>query len=174
MVYDLPDFCADAHASLKAKPLPAALDDIARDLSRLLANEAFVRASFHDDTPPGKTMLFHDPELDFYVYAHTQAEGKGGAPHSHGSSWAVYGNAKEFTEMTEYTRVNPESEEAVVLKKSDHYRLGPGQTRGYGPGVIHSTAHPKKAWVVRVTGTDLDKIPRYHFKKSRDKVLEEA
>ena len=51
------------------------------------------------------------------------------------------------------------------------YRLAPGQTRAYGPGVIHSTAHPEKAWVIRVTGTDLDELPRYHFSK-QDRILE--
>ena len=42
-----------------------------------------------------------------------------------------------------------------------------------GPGVIHSTAHPEKAWVIRVTGTDLDVLPRYHFRK-QDRILEQA
>ena len=172
MAYELNDFCVDARANLQSKPLDAALGAIARDLARLLANEAFVKAAFAGDPPPGKTELFHDAETDFRVYAHVQAPGKTGAPHSHGASWAVYGNAMEATEMTEYVRVNAESEEAVVLKQSDHYTLLPTQTRGYGPGVIHSTAHPKKAWVVRVTGTDLDALPRYHFKRSRDRLLE--
>jgi hypothetical protein len=49
--------------------------------------------------------------------------------------------------------------------------LGPGQTRAYGAGVIHSTAHPEKAWVIRVTGTDLDNLPRYRFGR-HDKILE--
>ncbi len=172
MAYQLADFCADADQSLKTKPLACALDDLAKNLARLLTNADFVHATFRDDMPPGKRELFHHPELDFYVFAHVQAEGKAGAPHSHGASWAVYGNAFAFTEMTEYRRVNPASEDRVVLEKCDHYRLEPGQTRGYGPGVIHSTAHPRKAWVIRVTGADLDKMPRYHFKRSRDRVLE--
>ena len=50
----------------------------------------------------------------------------------------------------------------------------PGQSRGYGPGMIHSTGHPSKAWVIRVTGTDLDHLPRYHFNRNRDKILETA
>jgi hypothetical protein len=174
MAYELENFCADARASLQGKALPFALDNIAKNLSRLLANDDFVQTTFNEDLPPGKRELYHDPELDFYVLAHVQAEGKSGAPHSHGASWAVYGNAYAFTEMTEYQRVNPESEEEVVLKRSDHYTLMPGETRGYGPGVIHSTAHPRKAWVIRVTGTDLDHLPRYHFKRSRDRLLEGA
>ena len=58
------------------------------------------------------------------------------------------------------------------LAPVSRYRLGPGQTKAYGPGVIHSTAHPQKAWVIRVTGTDLDVLPRYHFGK-QDRMLEQ-
>jgi hypothetical protein len=74
--------------------------------------------------------------------------------------------------MTEWKRVNPASEEGAVLEKTRHYALGYGQTRGYASGAIHSTAHPQKAWVIRVTGTDLDAIPRYRFSAKTDKILE--
>ena len=174
MAYALEAFCTDARASLKAKPLAGALDDIAANLTMLLANPDFVKATFNDDLPPGKRELFHDADTDFYVFAHVQAEGKGGKPHSHGNSWAIYGNAKGFTEMTEWRRVNAESEEAHILEQSDKYKLDAGQSRSYGPGVIHSTAHPQKAWVIRVTGTDLDHLPRYHFNRNRDQILEKA
>jgi hypothetical protein len=43
-----------------------------------------------------------------------------------------------------------------------------------GPGVIHSTAYPERAWVIRVTGTDLDTIPRFRFRDRRDSILERA
>ena len=99
--------------------------------------------------------------------------GKTGKPHSHGASWAVYGNALNVTEMTEWRRVNPESEAHAELAAGFRYSLGPGQTKAYGPGVIHSTAHPHKAWVIRVTGTDLDTLPRYRFGK-QDRILAQA
>ena len=121
--------------------------------------------------PPGKTVLHHDPDLDFYVLAHVQAGGKTGKPHSHGTSWAVYGNAKNVTEMTEWRRVNPDNEAHAELVAASKYSLRPGETRAYGPEVIHSTAHPDKAWVIRVTGTDLGQLPRYRFGK-QDKILE--
>jgi hypothetical protein len=70
--------------------------------------------------------------------------------------------------------VNPESEDKAVLEPFDRYSIGPGETRAYGPGVIHSTAHPQKAWVIRVTGTDLDAIPRYRFREQRDQIRENA
>jgi predicted metal-dependent enzyme (double-stranded beta helix superfamily) len=173
MAYSLENFCADSHAILKAQPLAAALPQVADRLSRLLLNPAFVAETFDESLPPGKRVLHHDNELDFYVLAHVQEGGKNGKPHSHGTSWAIYGNAKNSTEMTEWRRVNPESEEHLELVAASKYALHPGQTRAYGPGVIHSTAHPQKAWVIRVTGTDLDKLPRYHFCK-QDKILEKV
>jgi predicted metal-dependent enzyme (double-stranded beta helix superfamily) len=173
MAYTLDQFCSDARTILKAQPLAAALPKVADRLSELLVNPDFVAETFSDDTPAGRRELFHDPELDFYVLAHVQEGGKIGKPHSHGSSWAIYGNAMNATEMTEYRRVNPESEENVVLEPVSKYELRPGDTRSYGPGVIHSTAHAQKAWVIRITGTDLDKLPRYHLRK-QDRVLERA
>jgi predicted metal-dependent enzyme (double-stranded beta helix superfamily) len=173
MAYALNDFCTDSRALLKAQPLAAALPQIADRLARLLANPAFVSDTFNDDMPPGKQLLHHDPELDFYVLAHVQQGGKTGKPHSHGASWAVYGNAKNVTEMTEWRRVNPESDDHAELVAATKYSLGPGQTKAYAPHLIHSTAHPQKAWVIRVTGTDLDHLPRYRFGKL-DKILESA
>jgi hypothetical protein len=173
MAYTLDQFCKDTHSILTSHPLAVALPKVAERLSDLLNDPAFVAGTFSDDTPVGKRELFHDKELDFHVLAHVQEGGKTGKPHSHGTSWAIYGNAKNATEMTEYRRVNPESEEAAVLERVSHYALTPGMTRAYGPGVIHSTAHPQKAWVIRITGTDLDKLPRYHFRK-QDRVLEKV
>ena len=161
MAYTLDQFCGESHAILKSKPLAGALPQIADRLAQLLSNPAFVAATFSTDMPPGKRVLHHDPELDFYVLAHVQEGGKTGKPHSHGASWAIYGTARGVTEMTEWRRINGTDEEGAVLEKAKEYALGPGQTQAYGSGVIHSTAHPQKAWVIRVTGTDLDAIPRY-------------
>jgi hypothetical protein len=173
MVYSLDEFCAESRAILKAEKLPSALPQMAERLGRLLSNPGFVAATFSDEMPPGRRVLHHDLETDFYVLAHVQEGDKVGKPHSHGSSWAIYGNAREHTEMTEWRRVNPDSEDHAVLEAAGKYRLGPGQTKAYGPGVIHSTAHPRKAWVIRVTGTDLDALPRYHFGK-QDRILEKT
>jgi predicted metal-dependent enzyme (double-stranded beta helix superfamily) len=173
MAYTLDEFCNDSRQILKARPLEDALPQIAENLSRLLGNPAFVKSAFNDDLPPGKRVLHHDPETDVYVLAHVQEGGKTGKPHNHGTSWAIYGNAKHLTEMTEWLRVNPDGEDHMELVVTSRYALGPGDTRAYGPGVIHSTAHPEKAWVIRVTGTDLDQLPRYQVRK-QDKILEHA
>ncbi|MFM1814689.1 MAG: hypothetical protein RLZ98_1384 [Pseudomonadota bacterium] len=175
MSYTLEQFCKDAHDALKTgKPLEQSLVTVAEDLKKLLNNKAFVNETFNEDTPFGKRVLYHDPELDFYVLAHVQHGGKKGSPHSHGSSWAIYGNARESTRMREWSRVNPEAEEKAVLRLAEDYLIGPGQARPYPPGKIHSTEQTSKAWVIRVTGTDLDHVPRYRFKKDRDEILETA
>jgi len=173
MAYSLHEFCTDLSAALRAKG-EKGLPDIAAKLATLLANPAFVAETFSEDTPIGRRELWHDPETDAYVLAHVQEGGKVGKPHSHGASWAVYGTARGVTEMTEWRRVNPADEASAVLQKTSAYALGPGQTQAYSSGLIHSTAHPQKAWVIRVTGTDLDAIPRYHFRAKTDKILEPA
>ena len=155
MAYTLYEFCAETRALLKADPLSNALPQIADRLSKLLKNSAFVSETFNDDTPVGKRELYsRNPESDFYVLAHVQEGGKTGKPSRHGASWAIYGSAREVTEMTEWQRVNPESEAHAELVATSKYAIGPGQTCAYGPGAMHSTCHPKKAWVIRVTGTD--------------------
>lgn len=175
MAYALADFCQDASAILKGPgALQTRLDAVAAKLSQLLTDEAFCRATFSADTPAGKRELYHDPELDYYVLAHVQEGGKRGSPHSHGASWAIYGNIDGATRMREYVRVNPESEEGAILRKIAEYDLRRGDTMAYGPGCIHSTEHPQTCWVIRVTGTDLDQIERYRFRKLRDRVLEDA
>jgi predicted metal-dependent enzyme (double-stranded beta helix superfamily) len=173
MPYALADFCADLSATLQTKG-QTGLPDIGQKLSVLLKNPDFVAAIFSEDTPIGRRELWHDPATDAYVLAHVQEGGKVGRPHSHGASWAIYGTARGITEMTEWRRVNPAHEEGAVLEKTSQYALRPGDTQAYSSGTIHSTAHPQRAWVIRVTGTDLDAIPRYHFRAKTDQILEKV
>ena len=175
MAYTLDQFCADHHALLTSgQPLSQTLPKIAEKLSTLLKNPQFVAETFNDDTPIGRRTLHHDKDTDVYVLAHVYDGPKKGSPHNHGHSWAVYGTAKAVTKMTEWRRTNPESEDKAVLEPVEHYDLGLGDTRAYGPGVLHSTEHPRKAWVIRVTGTDVDAIPRYRFKPERDRIVEKV
>ena len=126
MAYTLKEFCADHHALLTSgQPLAEALPQIAEKLSALLRNPEFVAESFNDDTPPGKRTLHHDADTDVYVLAHVYEGPKKGSPHSHGASWAVYGTARAVTEMTEWRRINPESEEQAVLEPVANYEPRP-------------------------------------------------
>src|SRR5262245_7502013 len=175
MAYTLDQFCADHHALLTSgQPLSQTLPKIAEKLSGLLKNPTFVAETFNDDTPVGRRTLHHDKDTDVYVLAHVYEGPKKGSPHNHGASWAVYGTARAVTNMTERRRTNPETEGQAVLGPVERYALGPGDTRAYGPGVLHSTEHPRKAWVIRVTGTDVDAIQRFRYKPARDRIVEKV
>ncbi len=172
--YDLPQFCDDVRAIVAADG-QRGLPRVAEKLRQLLANDDFVKATWDESTPPGKRVLYHDAETDFFVLAHVHPQGKvPGPPHSHGTSWAVYGNARGGTDMTIWRRVNPESEERAELVVAEKYRLHKGEAYAYPAGMIHSTMQPEPAWVLRVTGTDLDVLPRYRFRPDRDVILETA
>ena len=167
----LQTFCAECREALHVGPLDQALSTIAERLSLLLQRRDFIEAAFAPETPPGKRQIFHDPDFDFYVLAHVQAPAKKGKPHDHGASWAVYGGAMGITRMTDWRRVNDDPDH-VELEPVRSYDLAPGQAHFYGPHVLHSTEHPQAAWVIRVTGTELDSIPRYHFRSKSDRMLE--
>lgn len=172
MAYTLEQFTTEACALLKSgRPVAETVPAIAERLTGLLANDAFVAATFSPEDDFTKKELFHDPETDVYVLAHVHQGPKKGPPHSHGASWAIYGTAQG---VTEWRRVNNPTDEAVELAVADTYDLTRGKARGYLPHAIHSTWHPEKAWVIRVTGTNLDKLPRYRFDKTRDRIVEPA
>src|SRR4051812_23717811 len=94
MAYSLDEFCTDIRHIITSLPLADALPRVAERLSRLLVNPAFVAETFDDDMPAGKRVLHHDPDTDVYVLAHVQDGDKTGKPHTHDTSWAIYGNAK--------------------------------------------------------------------------------
>ena len=169
---DFERFTAGLVTTVKARGV-AGLSDIAEALRPLLRDPDFAALAFADRTIR-KRVLFHDADTDVYVLAHIHEAGKRGKPHSHGASWAIYGTVAGVTEMTEWRRINPDSEPHAVLEPSSRYRLGPGDTRAYPPHLIHSTAHPEDALVIRVTGTDLDRIPRYGFDPKHDTIIAPA
>ncbi len=175
MTFTLDQFCVRTRAEIEGgAPGPASLDRIAGDLARLIANPEFVASAFGPEADFSKKVLHQDDATGFYVLAHVHRGPKEGPPHSHGASWAVYGTAMGVTGMKEWARVNPDGEEAALLRMSSSYDLAFGETRGYGPHVIHSTLHTGTAWVIRVTGTNLDELPRYRFKKNRDRIVERS
>ncbi len=139
-------FCTESRAILKScKPLrQRAAPRWPIGWRGLLANPAFVAETFNTDMKPGKHVLHHDPELDFYVMAHVQEGGKTGKPHSHGESWAIYGNARNATrdDRNGGAPIRTPTTMPSSRRRADT-ALSLGQDPGlHGPNVIHSTAHP--------------------------------
>jgi len=164
MAYDLDQFIADCRATLTRDPGPAGREEVRLKLEKLLSNEDFIKAYCGDDQPRGLKKLYEDPELGFQVLAHINDKSRVSPPHDHGDSWAIYGQATKFTEMTEWEREDDGSDpKHAKLKAVKKYKLTPGKAGIYQNGAIHSIDYPDYARFVRVTGTNLDEITRVRF-----------
>jgi predicted metal-dependent enzyme (double-stranded beta helix superfamily) len=164
MAYDLDQFIADCRSTLARDPGPAGREEVRSKLERLLRNEDFVRNYCGDEQPNGLKVLYEDEKLGFQVLAHINNKARTSPPHDHGASWAIYGQAAKYTDMTEWEREDDGSDpKHAKLKPVKKYRLTPGHAGIYQDGAIHSIDYPDMARFVRVTGTNLDKIHRVKF-----------
>ncbi|HTQ82198.1 MAG TPA: hypothetical protein VMI47_02930 [Pseudolabrys sp.] len=161
MAYDLEQFIADCRTTLAHDPGRSGREQIRQNLERLLGNGEFVETYCGDDAPRGLKVLYEDPNLGFQVLAHINDKARVSPPHDHGESWAIYGQATRYTDMTEWAREDDGKDpKHAKLKPIKKYRLTPGQAGIYQDGAIHSIDYPDYARFVRVTGTNLDKINR--------------
>ena len=164
MAYELDQFISDCRAILTRDPGQKGRAEVRVLLERLLANQDFVRAHCGDDVPPGLLMLYEDPKLGFQILAHINNKARAGEPHDHGESWAIYGQATKYTDMTEWDRVDDGRDpKRAKLAQSKKYRLMAGQAGIFQDGAIHAIDYPDRSRFVRVTGTNLDNIVRNRF-----------
>ncbi len=164
MPYELDQFIAESRAILANDPGPKGREDVRVRLERLLGNPDFVQRYCGDDTPRGLHLRYEDPELGFQVLVHSNDKARVSAPHDHGDSWAIYGQATQYTDMVEWEREDDGADPAHArLKAVKKYRLTPGRAGIYQDGTIHSIDYPDYARFIRVTGTNLDQINRVRF-----------
>ena len=57
-------------------------------------------------------------------------------------------------------------------KRPGNTRSAWARPKAYSSGLIHSTAHPHKAWVICITGTGLGAIARYRVRAKTDNIVE--
>ena len=161
MAYSLDQFIADCRSTLARDPGPQGREQVRLNLERLLGNADFIRECCGDDLPHGLKVLYEDPALGFQVLAHINDKARVSPPHDHGDSWAIYGQATKYTDMTEWEREDDGSDpKHAKLRPIKKYRLTPGRAGIYQNGAIHSIDYPDYARFVRVTGTNLDNIAR--------------
>lgn len=164
MTYTLDQFAADCRRALKADPGAGGREQVRQMLEKLLLEDDFVDANCGPDASGGANVLYEDPELGFQILAHIMDKGHAGGVHDHGASWAIYGQAVGYTDMTEWKRTDDRSEDgkATVVKDRD-YRLERGQAGIFDDHKIHSIAYPAGARFIRVTGVDLQTIARGRY-----------
>jgi predicted metal-dependent enzyme (double-stranded beta helix superfamily) len=164
MAYQLDQFIADCRSILKRDPGPNGREEVRVKLESLLSNPEFINEHCGEGTPRGLHVLHDDPDLGFQILAHINDKARVSPPHDHGASWAIYGQATHYTEMTEWEREdNGADAKHAELKPVKKYRLTPGHAGIYQDGKIHSIDYPDYARFVRVTGTNLDRINRVRF-----------
>ena len=110
-------------------------------------------------------MLYEDPELGFCICGHVYEGPAAGAPHDHGTSWAIYGLAVGDTEMTDWTIVQKGAGDQPSLVKPSHsYVLKPGDAHFYDVGVVHSPNRAGPTKLIRIEGANLDHVKRSNIK----------
>lgn len=172
MANTLETFCNDTRALLKADPGPAGVEQVRKKMEVLVSNPEFVAEHFHADVEYGPRRLFVDPELGFEVLGYRAEKPRHSPAHDHGDSWALYAQVHDYTEMTEYNRLDDgtDPDNAKIDIKSK-YKLEKGQVGTYWGNQLHSTYTPANCCYLRVTGTDLEKRPRVRIDQNTGKIM---
>ncbi len=159
----LEQFAAECRTILRSEPGPSGRRQICTRLEHLLRDPAFVAAALNDSTPE-RQVLYEDQDLGFCLLAHSYKGPKNSPPHDHGPSWAIYGQAKGETEMTDYALVEPaEPGKPGKARAVRTYKLTPGTAYLYNEGDLHSPLRRGPTQLIRIEGQNMDRIKRLKF-----------
>ncbi|MCZ6889772.1 MAG: hypothetical protein O7H39_14885 [Gammaproteobacteria bacterium] len=160
MSYSLVDFCDDVRTTLADGDDGDGRETVRQKLELLLRDPAFCAAYVGPEQDSGMTEIYQDPNLGFCVLAYNMTESRTSPPHDHGRSWAVYGQALGYTDMTIWSAPG-EGEGNIEAVRS--FRLEPGQAGLFDVREIHSIEYPPGSKFVRVTGVDMSQETRRVF-----------
>lgn len=159
----LDQFARECRAILKREPGPAGRREICALLETLLRDPQFVSCAVNESTPE-RQVLYEDPELGFCILAHNYKGAKESPPHDHGPSWAIYGQARGETEMTDYARVaEPAEGKPGKARPTRTYKLTPGVAHVYDERDLHSPRRRGPTQLIRIEGMNMDRIKRLRF-----------
>jgi len=164
MAYTLDQFAADCRAALLKNPGPGGRELVRQYTERACADSEFVSKHLGPDLQAERTILYQDPDLHFCILAHSYKGARSSAPHDHGPSWAIYGQAVGVTEMTDWRLVEkPADGRPGKVERARTYRLTPGIAHLYGEGDLHSPRRDADTRLIRIEGMDLTKVTRDKF-----------
>ena len=163
----LEGFAQQCREILKAENNPAGRSKVCALLQQTLKDPEFVAKNFDESTPERK-ILYEDPDLGFCILAHQYRGPKESGPHDHGPSWAIYGQAKGETAMTDWELLEPATaEKPGKVRKTRTYKLTPGVAHVYNEGDLHSPSRTDSTWLIRIEGTNMEKVKRLKFEPVR-------
>jgi len=163
MAYTLQSFAARCREILKAENNAAGRSKVCALLQEALRDEDFVATNVDESTPERK-ILYEDPDLGFCILAHHYKGPKESPPHDHGPSWAIYGQARGETTMSDFDLIEPASpEKPGKARKTRSYKLTPGVAHVYNEGDLHSPSRAGSTRLIRIEGTNMDRVKRLKF-----------
>ena len=165
MAYTLEQFSADCHRILAANPGPEGRKQVCERVKQACADPEFV-AKHLPDSGPDRKILYQDPQLGFCILGHVYHGAKESAPHDHGPTWAIYGQAVGETIMTDWEKLSPASESQTgKVRHVRDYTLKPGAAYVYNEGDLHSPKRDGATKLIRIEGTNMDKVKRLSYEK---------
>ena len=131
MGYTLAQFSDSCHCILADDPGVEGRKKVCALVQEVLKDDAFVAAHLGDDVPERK-ILYQDPQLGFCILGHVNHGARESKPHDHGPSWAIYGQARGETVMSDWALVEPASEDKPgKVRLVRKYTLTPGVAHVY-------------------------------------------
>ena len=163
MSMTLEQFASQCSSILNADPSPAGRQKVCGLLREALSDPSFVASTLTDDVPERK-VLYEDPKLGFCILAHHYEGARQSAPHDHGPYWAIYGQGRGETEMSDWELIEPASvQKAGKVRKKKTYKLTPGMAYLYNEGDLHSPSRTGSTRLIRIEGKNMDNVKRFKF-----------
>jgi len=167
MTYTLEQLSADIRAALKADPGTGGKQAVCKLVSKVLRDQDFIAKHLNAAECKPRKVLYEDPELGFCICGHVYEKPAHGSPHDHGSSWAIYGVAVGDTEMTDWRIVKKgDGTNPTLVERERTYVMKPGDSHFYDVGVVHSPNRDTLTKLVRIEGSNLDRIKRSNIKEA--------
>jgi hypothetical protein len=167
MGHTLEQFSAECHRILSERPGVAGRNQVCALLMDVLKDDEFIATHLGDDVPERK-ILYEDPDLGFCILAHSYRGAKESQPHDHGPSWAIYGQAKGETMMSDWALVEPASpDKPGKVRHVRTYPLRPGMAHVYNVGDLHSPRRDGPTRLIRIEGTNMDKVRRLSYERAQ-------
>ena len=166
MAHTLEQLSADCRRILETDPGPAGRAKVCELVQDVLKDDAFVRAHLVDGGPERK-ILYEDPKLGFCILAHVHEGAKESNPHDHGPSWAIYGQARGETVMSDWAVLErPAEGKAGKVRLAKSYTLSPGMAHVYNEGDVHSPRRSGPTRLIRIEGRNMDTVRRLPYEKA--------
>ncbi len=165
MSYSIEEMSAEMHRIIAADPSPEGREKVCELVQKACGDEEFVSRHLPVDGPERK-ILYEDPDYKFCILAHVYQDAKESAPHDHGPTWAIYGQAMGETVMSDWDKLAPASEnEPGKVRLRRQYTLSPGMAYVYNEGDLHSPRRDGPTRLIRIEGRDVTKIRRFAYER---------